>query len=106
MAADYAFYELGVANFDFLPSEPMLIILSLFFFYNGETPAEWVLGQIDYRRELTQEDGTVTARCRLKELKPLSRLAFILAPFCWIETAVITSPAVPSTLFIRLLHKA
>ena len=34
MAADYAFYELGVQNFDFLPSEPMMTFLSLFFFSN------------------------------------------------------------------------
>ena len=34
MAADYAFYELGVPNFDFLPSEPMMTFLSLFFFSN------------------------------------------------------------------------
>jgi len=34
-AADYAVYELGVPNFEFLPSEPMMMILSLFFFHNG-----------------------------------------------------------------------
>jgi len=35
LAADYAVYELGVPNFEFLPSEPMMMILSLFFFHNG-----------------------------------------------------------------------
>jgi hypothetical protein len=34
-AADYFVYDLGVANFDFLPSEPMLVILTLFFFHHG-----------------------------------------------------------------------
>lgn len=35
MAADHLVHELGVPNFDFLPSEPMLMILSLYFFHNG-----------------------------------------------------------------------
>lgn len=35
LAADYLRYELGVPSYDFLPSEPMLMILSLFFFHNG-----------------------------------------------------------------------
>jgi len=35
MAADFVVYELGVPGFDFLPSEPMLTILTLFFFHNG-----------------------------------------------------------------------
>jgi hypothetical protein len=34
MAADYLVHELGVPEFDFLPSEPMLMVLSLFFFHN------------------------------------------------------------------------
>lgn len=34
VAADYAVYELGVPNFDFLPSEPMLGTLALFFRHN------------------------------------------------------------------------
>lgn len=34
-AADFAVYDLGVPNFGFLPSELMLTILSLFFYYNG-----------------------------------------------------------------------
>jgi hypothetical protein len=34
-AADYLVYELGVPNFGFLPSEPMLTILSLYFHHNG-----------------------------------------------------------------------
>jgi len=34
-AVDYAVYELHVPNFEFLPSEPMVMILSLFFFHNG-----------------------------------------------------------------------
>jgi hypothetical protein len=34
VAADFMVHELGVANFDFLPSEPMLGTLALFFFHN------------------------------------------------------------------------
>jgi hypothetical protein len=34
-AVDFAVAELGVPNFDFLPSEPMMAVLSLFFFHNG-----------------------------------------------------------------------
>jgi hypothetical protein len=33
-AADYFVYDLGVPSFEFLPSEPMLIVLTLFFYYN------------------------------------------------------------------------
>lgn len=33
-AVDYLVHELGVPNFGFLPSEPMVMILALFFFYN------------------------------------------------------------------------
>ncbi|MGD0499366.1 MAG: DUF262 domain-containing protein [Bryobacteraceae bacterium] len=35
LAADHLVYELGIPSFEFLPSEPMLMILALFFFYNG-----------------------------------------------------------------------
>lgn len=34
VAVDFAVYELGVPNFEFLPSEPMLGTLALFFFHN------------------------------------------------------------------------
>lgn len=34
VAADYLVYELNVPNFGFLPSEPMVTILALFFFHN------------------------------------------------------------------------
>jgi hypothetical protein len=34
IAVDFMVYEFGVANLGFLPSEPMLEILTLFFFYN------------------------------------------------------------------------
>jgi hypothetical protein len=35
VAVDFLVYELGVVDFDFLPSEPMLVVLTLFFFHNG-----------------------------------------------------------------------
>lgn len=35
VATDYVFYELGVPNFGFLPSEPMLVTLALYFYHNG-----------------------------------------------------------------------
>lgn len=35
MAADYFVHELGVPNLDFLPSEPMMTILALYFFHKG-----------------------------------------------------------------------
>lgn len=35
MAVDYFVYQIGVPNFGFLPSEPMLGSLALFFFHNG-----------------------------------------------------------------------
>jgi len=34
-AADYFVHELGVPNLEFLPSEPMMVILALYFFHNG-----------------------------------------------------------------------
>ena len=34
-AVDFFVYEIGVPNFEFLPSEPMLTILALYFFHNG-----------------------------------------------------------------------
>ena len=34
-AVDFFIYELQVPNYDFLPSEPMLMVLALFFFHNG-----------------------------------------------------------------------
>ncbi len=36
-AADFAVYRLGVPNYGFLPSEPMLTILTLFFYFNGNS---------------------------------------------------------------------
>ena len=35
LASDYFVHELEVPNFEFLPSEPMLMILALYFFQNG-----------------------------------------------------------------------
>lgn len=35
IATDYIVHELGVPNFGFLPSEPMLITLTLYFYHNG-----------------------------------------------------------------------
>ena len=34
-SVDFLVYELGVPNFGFLPSEPMLTVLALFFYHNG-----------------------------------------------------------------------
>jgi len=33
-AADFFVYDLGVPSFEFLPSEPMLVVLTLFFYHN------------------------------------------------------------------------
>ena len=35
-AVDFVVHELDVPNFDFLPSEPMMTVLTLFFFHNGK----------------------------------------------------------------------
>lgn len=35
VATDYIVHELGVPNFGFLPSEPMLVTLALYFYHNG-----------------------------------------------------------------------
>ncbi len=35
IATDYVVHELGVPNFGFLPSEPMLITLTVYFYHNG-----------------------------------------------------------------------